>query len=78
MVTQAITDKALSLVDDARRRRPELTDSAISTHSGIPRTTLKRKLDGHEEFKLTELARISEALGANYSKWLRELAKAAS
>lgn len=78
MVTHAINDKALSLVTEARRRRAEVSDSALSTHSGIPRTTLKRKLDGHEEFKLTELARISEALGADYSKWLRELAKVAS
>lgn len=77
MVTQAITHTALGLVADARRRA-DLTDSQLSSTTGIPRTTLRRKLDGHDDFRLTELARISEALGADYSEWLRELAKAAS
>lgn len=78
MVTQAITPTALGLVESARRRRPEVTDSALSTATGIPRTSLKRKLDGHDDFTLTQLASTCEALGANFSVWLRELAKVAS
>lgn len=78
MVTHAITSTALGLVADARRRRPEINDSRLSASTGIPRTSLKRKLEGHEDFRINELAKISEALGANYSEWLRELAKAAA
>lgn len=77
MVTSTLTETASGLVEDARRRR-NVSKSELATRSGIPRTSLNRKLAGHDEFTLTQLASTCEALGANYSEWLRELAKVAS
>lgn len=77
MVTHPITSTACTLVEDARRQA-DVTPFALARKAGIPRSTLIRKLDGHDDFRLSELARIADALGADYSKWLRELAKAAA
>lgn len=46
---------------DSRSR----TRKSISDETGIPRTTLIRKLSGYTPFTVVELARIAKALGVD-------------
>jgi len=40
-----------------------ISDNALAKATGIPLTTLKRKLDGYSEFTVGEIARLAVALG---------------
>jgi len=56
---------------EASRRAADIPRLQLAEVSGIARTTLARKLDGHMEFKLSELTTLSRCLGANFSEWLQ-------
>lgn len=47
----------LAAINDADRSK-----LWVSRQTGIPLTTLRRKLDGHSDFLLSEVARIAHAL----------------
>lgn len=40
----------------------ERTTAWLSTKTGIPATTLARKLNGHSDFTIAEIARLAKAL----------------
>ncbi len=44
----------------------EVSVSSLSTAASIPKTTLRRKLQGVGEFTPSELFRIAEALGTTF------------
>lgn len=73
MVTKTPTAIIAGRVE-AARRRANVTPHALAITAGIPRTTLIRKLDGHTDFTIPELIRISEHLGAKCSDLLRGVA----
>jgi len=59
---QAISDAVATSIRATIRERDE-TIRSVSDVSGIPYTTLQRKLTGFTSFKVTELLRIANALG---------------
>lgn len=42
------------------------SEALLAMRSGIPRTTLKRRLDGHSAFNVAELAAIATALEVDF------------
>lgn len=44
-----------------------LSEVAVAERSGIPRTTLKRRLAGHSAFNVAELAAIAAVLGVDFA-----------
>ena len=44
-----------------------LSEVTVSERSGIPRTTLKRRLAGHSAFNVAELAAIATVLGIAFT-----------
>lgn len=57
----------LQAILDAERSQQWVADKA-----GIPITTLRRKLQGHTDFRLSEVANIARALNVNPSDLLPE------
>lgn len=55
----------LQAILDAERSQQWVADKA-----GIPVTTLRRKLQGHTDFRLGEVASIAQALNINPSELL--------
>lgn len=55
----------LQAILDAERSQQWVADKA-----GIPVTTLRRKLQGHTDFRLGEVASIAQALNVNPSELL--------
>lgn len=66
MTTSNPTSEPQSI--DSRRQELGLTQVELADLSGIPRTTLMRKLRNPGTFTLDELAALSVALNADY--WL--------
>lgn len=59
-------------VEDARRAQGvEIRPLALAT--GIPRTTLKRMLDGHTDFGASQLVRVAHELKADAASWITDL-----
>lgn len=54
-----------------------VTDVELAARSGIPRSTLQRRLDG-DDFTITELQAISDALEVTLESFLRDLPKVAA
>ena len=51
-------------------RAKAFSDNALSKATGIPLTTLKRKLDGYSEFTVGEIGRLAIALDVPGSELL--------
>lgn len=49
----------------------------LSNKTGIPRTTLTRKLEHPSTFTLAEVAALAAALNADATQWVSELVAAA-
>lgn len=62
---QSVAGSVVHLMNEAGESR-----LSLSTKTGIPRTTLNRRLDGHSSFTVRELAAIATVLGANVSDLL--------
>lgn len=54
-----------------------VTDVELAARSGIPRSTLQRRLDG-DDFTITELQAISDALEVTLESFLRDQPKVAA
>lgn len=50
----------------------ERSQQWVANKAGIPVTTLRRKLQGHTDFRLSEVANIAQALNVNPSDLLPE------
>jgi hypothetical protein len=59
------------------RKQAEYPVLRLSTATGIPKSTLKRKLDGYSDFTIPELQALSQQLGVKCSEWLEGLIEAA-
>lgn len=55
-------------------RKSGIALNGLATKSGIPRTTLRRKLDGHAEFTISDLLCIAPHIGGNVREWLEGVA----
>ena len=44
-----------------------ISEVQLSEQTGIPRTTLKRRLSGHSAFNVAELAAIATVLGVDFA-----------
>lgn len=52
-----------------------LSLNGLATASGIARTTLRRKLDGHAEFTASELLILQRVLPGRFIDWVQDLIK---
>lgn len=50
--------------------------NSLATDTGIPRTTLRRKLKGHAEFTVSELMRLEGHIPGRFVDWVQDLIKA--
>ena len=57
------TTKSASQIIVTAIKAEERSQLWVSKKTGIPLTTLRRKLDGHSDFSLSEVARIAFVLG---------------
>jgi len=57
--------QAVSARINALRQSAGLSILTLSEKSGVPRTTLDRKLNGHADFSVREVKAIAEALGTS-------------
>lgn len=56
----------------ARMEALNVSELTLANDSGIPRTTLKRSLDGDRPFNTDELARVSRVLGITVAQLVSE------
>lgn len=62
---------------DASRCSLDIAVNRLAEASGIPRTTLQRKLKGAAEFTGGELIVLGDQMNVNPEVWIQGLAKAA-
>jgi lambda repressor-like predicted transcriptional regulator len=72
------TTRIISQRVSASYRASGASLNGLATKAGIPRSTLRRKLDGHAEFKISELLCIAPILNADVTEWLDGIAQAAA
>lgn len=74
-----VTNTTLVLAErvNTTRKLKEFPVLRLATATGIPKSTLKRKLDGHTDFTVPELQALSRHLDVKCSVWLRGLIEAA-
>jgi hypothetical protein len=68
MNTTATPDKSpvtSSALIESATSRAERTQTWVADKSGIPLSTYRRKLAGHTDWTVTELARVARALGVH-------------
>lgn len=70
--TQIIADQV-----NTARKLQEIPLSRLADATGIPRTSLKRKIYGQYDFTVPELMAVSQYLGLRLSDVLREFLDAA-
>jgi plasmid maintenance system antidote protein VapI len=70
MVTLNATALIAGRVAESRRSSGK-SCSYLADVTGIPRTTLNRKLAGRSDFTIPELTDLGDALGVKPSVWLR-------
>lgn len=75
MVTN--TTQVLAERVNTARKLADIPVFRLANATGIPNTTLKRKLSGHADFTVPELQALSLHLGVKFSDWLRNLPRAA-
>lgn len=63
------------VIEKARIASGESYDS-LSAKSGIPRTTLQRKLAQEDDFKVRELRKLAPILNGDLAEWVRALGAA--
>lgn len=47
--------------------------NSLATATGLPRTTLRRKLDGHAEFTASELLTLEGHIPGRFVDWVQDL-----
>jgi plasmid maintenance system antidote protein VapI len=70
MVIITTTASIARRVEESRRSSGH-SRSYLADVTGIPRTTLNRKLAGRSDFTIPELTDLGDALGVKPSVWLR-------
>lgn len=68
-LTESVAKNVTAAIDSAGQ-----TQVSISEATGIPRTTLIRRLAGHSPFTIAELGRIAEVLDVEVDDLLRKTA----
>lgn len=67
------TTQTLAARVSASRATRELSYETLAERTGIPRTTLQRKLGGRTEFTVSELDALSRVLDTPVREWLAGL-----
>ena len=72
MDTRTDTDQQVATVVTSRLRSAGVAQRAAAEQTGIPFTTLRRRLTGHSSFTMSELARIAALLELTVQQLLED------